>query len=194
MRFKPVFRPDPSVRSGGCSQLDRHIPGHRQYLLNRGNAAGYLRNCEAAMAHLSNWTKDSNKRLSDVDEGLVAEFVEHHLPTLPVRDECLPSEHPTRRAGPPSCRPAHRLQEEFYICAPTAMPRRHRSVGFALCQLSLKHRLTRSTIGRNLSPKFSWSPADPNYGAVPVSPGTVPQGEDACDTPPKSSRSSTSAD
>ncbi len=62
MRFKPVSRPDPSVRSGGCAQLDRQIPGYRQYLLDRGNAAGYLRNCEAAMAHLSNWMKDSNKR------------------------------------------------------------------------------------------------------------------------------------
>jgi site-specific recombinase XerD len=60
--------------------LDRHIPGYRQYLLDRGNAAGYVRNCEAAVAHLSTWMKDGNKRLSDVDARLVAEFVEHHLP------------------------------------------------------------------------------------------------------------------
>jgi site-specific recombinase XerD len=80
MRTKPCSRPDPSVRSRGCAQLDRHIPGYRQYLLDRGNAAGYVRNCEAAMAHLSTWMKDGNKRLADVDEGLVAQFVEHHLP------------------------------------------------------------------------------------------------------------------
>jgi site-specific recombinase XerD len=60
--------------------LDRHIPGYRQYLLDRGNAAGYVRNCEAAVAHLSTWMKDGNKRLSDVDARIVAEFVEHHLP------------------------------------------------------------------------------------------------------------------
>jgi site-specific recombinase XerD len=60
--------------------LDRHIPGYRQYLLDRGHAAGYVRNCEAAVAHLSTWMKGADKRLADVDEGFVAEFVEHHLP------------------------------------------------------------------------------------------------------------------
>jgi site-specific recombinase XerD len=60
--------------------LDRHILGYRQYLSERGNAAGYVRNCEAAVVHLSMWMKDAIKRLADVDEGLVAEFVEHHLP------------------------------------------------------------------------------------------------------------------
>ena len=80
MRTKPCSRPNPSDRSRSCNQLDRHLPGYRQYLSDRGNAAGYVRNCEAAVAHLSTWMKDANKRLADVDEGLVAEFVEHHLP------------------------------------------------------------------------------------------------------------------
>ena len=80
MRTKPCSRPNPSGRSRSCNQLDRHIPGYRQYLSDRGNAAGYVRNCEAAVGHLSTWMKDANKRLADVDEGLVAEFVEHHLP------------------------------------------------------------------------------------------------------------------
>jgi len=80
MRTKPRSRPDPSGRSRGCAQLDRHILGYRQYLSERGNAAGYVRNCEAAVVHLSMWMKDAIKRLADVDEGLVAEFVEHHLP------------------------------------------------------------------------------------------------------------------
>ena len=73
-------RLNPSSRSRGCAQLGRHIPGYRQYLLDRGNAAGYVRNCEAAVVHLATWMKDANKRLTDVDEGLAAEFVEHHLP------------------------------------------------------------------------------------------------------------------
>lgn len=80
MRTKPRSRPDRSGRSRSCAQLDRHILGYRQYLSDRGNASGYVRNCEAAVAHLSMWLKDANKRLADVDEGLVAEFVEHHLP------------------------------------------------------------------------------------------------------------------
>jgi len=80
MRTKLFSRLAPAVRSRGCAQLDRHIPRYRQYLLDRGNAAGYVGNCEAAVAHLSTWMKGANKRLADVDEGLVAEFVEHHLP------------------------------------------------------------------------------------------------------------------
>ena len=28
---------------------------YRQYLADRGNAAGYARSCEAAVAHLSMW-------------------------------------------------------------------------------------------------------------------------------------------
>jgi len=80
MRTKARSRPDPSGRSRSYAQLDRHLPGYRQYLSDRGNAAGYVCSCEAAVAHLSTWLKDANKRLTDVDEGLVAEFVEHHLP------------------------------------------------------------------------------------------------------------------
>ncbi|CAG0979959.1 hypothetical protein GPROT1_02211 [Gammaproteobacteria bacterium] len=80
MSTKRRSRPDPSGRSRGCAQLDRHIPGYHEYLSERGNAAGYVRTCEAALAHLSMWMKDASKRLADLDEGLVIEFVEHHLP------------------------------------------------------------------------------------------------------------------
>ncbi|MGA8054322.1 MAG: site-specific integrase [Burkholderiales bacterium] len=80
MSNKRLSRPDPSRRSRGCAQLDRHIPEYREYLSERGNAAGYVRNCEAAVMHLSMWMKDAHKRLIDVDEGLTTEFVEHHLP------------------------------------------------------------------------------------------------------------------
>ena len=80
MRTKPGSRPNASGRSRGCAHLDRHILGYRAYLVERGNAAGYVRNCEAAVMHLSRWMKGANKRLIDIDEGLVAEFVEHHLP------------------------------------------------------------------------------------------------------------------
>lgn len=80
MRTKPCSRSNPSGRSRGSAQLDRHILRYRAYLVERGNAAGYVRNCEAAVVHLSMWMKGANKRLVDIDEGLVAEFVEHHLP------------------------------------------------------------------------------------------------------------------
>jgi site-specific recombinase XerD len=80
MSTKPRSRLDPSSRSRGCAQLDRQVPTYREYLSVRGNAAGYVRSCEAAVAHLSMWMKQANKRLSDLDEELVAEFLGHHLP------------------------------------------------------------------------------------------------------------------
>ena len=80
MRTKPSSRSEPSGRSGGCAQLERHTQAYHEYLVERGNADGYVRNCEAAVAHLSTWLKDANKRLADVDEDLVAEFLEDHLP------------------------------------------------------------------------------------------------------------------
>lgn len=80
MPTKPRSRLDPSGRARGCVQLDRHIPAYHRYLADRGNAAGYARSCEAAVAHLSMWMEGAKKSLADVDEGLVAEFVDHHLP------------------------------------------------------------------------------------------------------------------
>jgi hypothetical protein len=53
MRTKPSSRSELPARKGGCTQLERHVPAYRQYLLGRGNAAGYVRSCEAAVMHLS---------------------------------------------------------------------------------------------------------------------------------------------
>jgi hypothetical protein len=80
MRTTPRSRPDPSGRSRGCAQLERHTQAYRDYLLDRGNAAGYVRSCEAAVVHLSVWMKQTGKRLTAFGEDLAAEFVEHHLP------------------------------------------------------------------------------------------------------------------
>ncbi len=80
MPTKPRSRLDPSSRTRGCSHLDRHIPAYRQYLVDRGNATGYAHSCEAAVTHLSLWMKGAKKNLNDVDEGLIAEFVDKHLP------------------------------------------------------------------------------------------------------------------
>jgi integrase/recombinase XerC len=80
MSVKPRSCLDPSGRTRGCAQLDRHVPTYRQYLVDRGNAAGYARSCEAAVLHLSMWMKGAKKNLNDIDEGLVAAFVDAHLP------------------------------------------------------------------------------------------------------------------
>jgi len=80
MHTKLSSRSQPSGRSRGRAQLELHTQAYREYLLDRGNAAGYVRSCEAAVVHLSIWMREANKRLADVDEGLVTEFLEHHLP------------------------------------------------------------------------------------------------------------------
>lgn len=80
MRTKLCSRPEPSGRSRGCDQLERHIRAYREYLVERGNAAVYIRSCEAEVVHLSMWMKQGNKHLTDVGEALVTEFLEHHLP------------------------------------------------------------------------------------------------------------------
>lgn len=80
MRTKLRSRSDPSGRSGGCAQLERHTRSYRDYLVERGNAGGYVRSCEAAVVHLSMWMKQAGKRLADVGEDLVAEFLGLHLP------------------------------------------------------------------------------------------------------------------
>ncbi len=72
--------------------MEHHKQAYREYLLGRGNAAGYVRSCEAAVAHMSMWMKQSGKRLADIDEGLVGEFLGDHLPAC----RCATSaRHPT---------------------------------------------------------------------------------------------------
>ena len=80
MRTKLPSRSEPSARTCDRAPLERHTQAYREYLLDRGNAAGYVRSCEAAVVHLSMWMKQANKRLADVGEELLAEFLEHHLP------------------------------------------------------------------------------------------------------------------
>ena len=60
--------------------MERHVPAYREYLLSRGNAAWYVRSCEAAVMHLSMWMHQTNLGLADVDETLVVEFLNGHLP------------------------------------------------------------------------------------------------------------------
>ena len=57
MCTKPSSRSEPSGRYRGCAQLERHTQAYREYLVERGNAAGYVRGCEAAVIHLSMWMK-----------------------------------------------------------------------------------------------------------------------------------------
>lgn len=92
MSTKRPTRSVPAGRVRGCAPLERYAQAYRRYLLDRGNAAGYVRNCGAAVAHLSLWMKQAGKRLIDVGEDLVAEFLGDHLPVC----RCTTSaRHPT---------------------------------------------------------------------------------------------------
>ena len=80
MSIKHPSRFESSSRARGGTPLERHTQSYREYLLERGNAIAYVRSCEAAVMHLSMWMKQANKRLADIDEGLVTKFLERHLP------------------------------------------------------------------------------------------------------------------
>ncbi len=74
MRTKLCSRPEPPGHARGCAQVERHMLAYREYLVERGNAAGYIRSCETAVVHLSMWMKQGNKRLADVGEALVTDL------------------------------------------------------------------------------------------------------------------------
>ena len=80
MSAKRPTRFVPTGLARGRAPLEPHTEAYRRYLLDRGNAAGYVRSCEAAVAHMSMWMKQSGKRLADIGEGLVGEFLGEHLP------------------------------------------------------------------------------------------------------------------
>lgn len=79
MSIKRPSRSAPLVLARGGAIPARHLEEYRAYLTNRGHATGYIRQCEAAVAHFASWLKQQGKRLGSVDESLVAEFVERHL-------------------------------------------------------------------------------------------------------------------
>ena len=91
MSIKCPSRSVPADRACRGVQLERYTQAYREYLLDRGNASGYVRSCEAAVVHLSMWMKQADKRLADVDEGLVTEFLEH----LPGCRCATSARHPT---------------------------------------------------------------------------------------------------
>ena len=61
MRSKLSSRSESSVRTRGCTHLERHVPAYREYLLGRGNVAGYVRSCEAAVMHFSMWMHQTTR-------------------------------------------------------------------------------------------------------------------------------------
>lgn len=74
MRTELPSRSEPSGRSRGCAQLERHTQAYLEYLVERGNAASYIRSCEAAVVHLSMWMA---VQLMDITPELILKFLAH---------------------------------------------------------------------------------------------------------------------
>ena len=53
MSIEHPSRSEPSGRARVDEQWERHTQAYRKYLLDRGNAASYMRSSEAAVVHLS---------------------------------------------------------------------------------------------------------------------------------------------
>jgi len=85
-------------RPGYINWLDKgsiapHVAAYKQYLSDRGYAATTFANCVGSVAHFAQWFRGRRLRVQRIDEALVAEFLDEHLPrcrcTRPVlRDRC----------------------------------------------------------------------------------------------------------
>lgn len=70
-----------------------HVDAYKQYLTDRGYAATTFANCVRSVAHFAHWVHGCRVRVQRIDEAVVAEFLDKHLPrcccTRPVqRDRC----------------------------------------------------------------------------------------------------------
>ncbi|MEN9480423.1 MAG: phage-related integrase [Pseudomonadota bacterium] len=57
-----------------------HIEAYKQYLTDRGYAASTFSNCMRSIAHFAQWTRKQRLLLWRIDESVVAEFLDRHLP------------------------------------------------------------------------------------------------------------------
>ena len=61
--------------------LTSHLAAFERHLVERGHAAAYIAVCKRSVEHLSSWMRQEHRRLAEIDEALVAEFVDDHLRT-----------------------------------------------------------------------------------------------------------------
>jgi site-specific recombinase XerD len=67
-------------RGNPLAELAPHLAAFEQHLRERGHAHGYIAVCKRSVAHLSSWLRQEHRRVGDIDEALVDEFVDEHLP------------------------------------------------------------------------------------------------------------------
>ena len=57
-----------------------HIDAYKQYLTDRGYAANTFSNCMRSIVHFAQWTRSRRLQVWRIDESVVAEFLDRHLP------------------------------------------------------------------------------------------------------------------
>ncbi len=60
--------------------LAPHVDAFKQYLTDRGYAANTFANCVGSIAHFAQWIHGRRLRVQRIDEGVVAAFLDEHLP------------------------------------------------------------------------------------------------------------------
>lgn len=60
--------------------LAPHVEAYKLYLTDRGYATTTLANCVRSIAHFAQWAYGRRLRIRCIDEGIVAEFLDDHLP------------------------------------------------------------------------------------------------------------------
>ena len=80
MRTENLLCPDRSACNSQADPLAAHNAAYEQHLTDGGYAAGYAKCCKGGVAHLSRWMGFTHKKVSEVSEVLIAEFLDIHLP------------------------------------------------------------------------------------------------------------------
>jgi len=60
--------------------LALHVEAFKHYLTDRGYAAKTFGHCMSSIAHFSQWLHCSRLRIQRIDEAVVGEFLDEHLP------------------------------------------------------------------------------------------------------------------
>ena len=60
--------------------LAPHVDTFKQYLTERGYATNTFANCVGAIAHFAQWLHSRRLRVARIDEAVVVEFLDDHLP------------------------------------------------------------------------------------------------------------------
>lgn len=75
-----IIRTSPRTDWLATGPLAPHVDAYKRYLTDRGYAATTFGNCIRSIAHFAQWIRERRLRASRIDETVVAEFLDGHLP------------------------------------------------------------------------------------------------------------------